>query len=95
MEYLREAGAKKVHNVDNLLLRESMDVIGAPFLEGLVSHMESTFCLVVLRAARTLLKPLLDGLVSHMESTSFLGCFEGSQRAFSIARKKVWSQRST
>ncbi|CAL8464666.1 g4201 [Coccomyxa elongata] len=28
VEYLREAAPKKVHNVDNLLLRESMDVIG-------------------------------------------------------------------
>ncbi len=26
--YLAEGGAKKTHNVDNLLLRESMDVIG-------------------------------------------------------------------
>lgn len=29
VDYLKEAGPDKVHNVDNLLLRESMDVIGA------------------------------------------------------------------
>jgi hypothetical protein len=28
VKYLRESGSRKVHNVDNLLLRESMDVIG-------------------------------------------------------------------
>ena len=28
-DYLSEGGATKAHNVDNLLLRESMDVIGA------------------------------------------------------------------
>ena len=28
-EYLREGGPEAVHNMDNLLLRESMDVIGA------------------------------------------------------------------
>ncbi len=28
VEHLREGGAEKVHNMDNLLLRESMDVIG-------------------------------------------------------------------
>ena len=30
VEYLRERGPKTVHNMDTLLLRESMDVIGAP-----------------------------------------------------------------
>ena len=30
--YLAEGGAARTHNVDNLLLRESMDVIGAPAL---------------------------------------------------------------
>ncbi len=29
VDYLKECGSEKVHNVDNLLLRESMDVIGA------------------------------------------------------------------
>ncbi len=29
VKYLKESGSQKVHNVDNLLLRESMDVIGA------------------------------------------------------------------
>jgi hypothetical protein len=29
VEHLREGGPGKVHNMDNLLLRESMDVIGA------------------------------------------------------------------
>ena len=29
VDYLKEGGPNKVHNVDNLLLRESMDVIGA------------------------------------------------------------------
>ncbi len=29
VDYLKEGGSQKVHNVDNLLLRESMDVIGA------------------------------------------------------------------
>ena len=33
VDYLKEGGPKKVHNVDNLLLRESMDVIGAPTAE--------------------------------------------------------------
>ena len=28
MEYLRKKGPKAVHNMDTLLLRESMDVIG-------------------------------------------------------------------
>ena len=28
VEYLREKGPKTVHNMDTLLLRESMDVIG-------------------------------------------------------------------
>ncbi len=28
VEYLRERGPKTVHNMDTLLLRESMDVIG-------------------------------------------------------------------
>ena len=28
MEFLRERGPKTVHNMDTLLLRESMDVIG-------------------------------------------------------------------
>ena len=39
MEYLREKGPKTVHNMDTLLLRESMDVIG----EGLCrqSHLTS------------------------------------------------------
>ena len=27
-DYLSEGGSKRTHNVDNLLLRESMDVIG-------------------------------------------------------------------
>ena len=30
-DYLEEGGSVKSFNVDNLLLRESMDVIGAPF----------------------------------------------------------------
>ena len=30
VEYLREKGPKTVHNMDTLLLRESMDVIGEP-----------------------------------------------------------------
>ena len=30
VDYLKEGGPKKVHNIDNLLLRESMDVIGEP-----------------------------------------------------------------
>ncbi len=29
VDFLRDSGPLKVHNVDNLLLRESMDVIGA------------------------------------------------------------------
>ena len=29
VEYLHESGSRKVHNVENLLLRESLDVIGA------------------------------------------------------------------
>lgn len=29
VQYLREAGPDKVHNMDSLLLHESMDVIGA------------------------------------------------------------------
>ncbi len=30
VQYLREGGPERVHNIDNLLLRESMDVIGVP-----------------------------------------------------------------
>lgn len=30
VSYLKDAGPERVHNVDNLLLRESMDVIGGP-----------------------------------------------------------------
>lgn len=32
VDYLKEGGPEKVHNVDNLLLRESMDVIGSLLL---------------------------------------------------------------
>ena len=28
VQYLKEGGPERVHNIDNLLLRESMDVIG-------------------------------------------------------------------
>ena len=51
VEYLRESGPKKVHNVDNLLLRESMDVIGAHFSGDLVCHMGEHFLPGCLRAA--------------------------------------------
>jgi hypothetical protein len=34
VEYLKAQGAAAVHNMDNLLLRESMDVIGKPSIHS-------------------------------------------------------------
>ena len=38
MEYLREKGPKTVHNMDTLLLRESMDVIGEPAINHISTN---------------------------------------------------------
>ena len=43
VEFLREKGPKTVHNMDTLLLRESMDVIGEPAAPCLLtfSHLQA------------------------------------------------------
>ncbi len=35
VDFLKEGGPERAHNIDNMLLRESMDVIGAP---SAISH---------------------------------------------------------
>jgi hypothetical protein len=46
VDYLKEGGPKKVHNVDNLLLRESMDVIGAPLCPAVLNCAVHALCLL-------------------------------------------------
>ena len=70
VHYLAQSGPQAVHNIDNLMLRESMDVIGVPAHACTCLHLQ--LCLAWLLGGRSCDTVTCSATIRQKKSTSML-----------------------